>query len=163
MAAKGCVMIHNPSDTTRRRFLAITGVGLAATLVPAAGASAAEPTAAEQANIKVVTDFCKAFSADDVDRIMSFMADPCSYRVTEAQEPIKGFAAVKERITALVKTAERFEILDTFARGPMVFNERIDYFAPGGRLKSWHGVGVFFVKDGKIVEWQDYTIKLELA
>jgi limonene-1,2-epoxide hydrolase len=68
---------------------------------------------------------------------------------------------VKERITALVKQADRFEILDTFARGPMVFNERMDYFAPGGRLKSWHGVGVFFLKDNKIVEWQDYTIAID--
>jgi limonene-1,2-epoxide hydrolase len=98
-----------------------------------------------------------------VDKIMSFMADPCSYRVTEAQDPIKGFAAVKERITGLVKIADKFEVLDTFARGPMVFNERIDRFAPGGRLKSWHGVGVFFVKDGKIVEWQDFTIATERA
>jgi limonene-1,2-epoxide hydrolase len=42
----------------------------------------------------------------------------------------------------------------------MVFNERIDYFNPGGQfpLRSWHGVGVFFLKDGKIVEWQDFTI-----
>ena len=154
-------MAHSISETTRRRFLTVAGVGVAATFVPAQRAAAAEPTAAEQANIKVVTDFCKAFSADDVEKIMSFMADPCSYRVTEAQEPIKGYAAVKERITALVKQAEQFEILETFARGPMVFNERIDRFAPGGRLKSWHGVGVFFVKDGKIVEWQDFTIATE--
>ena len=34
----------------------------------------------------------------------------------------------------------------------MVMNERIDRFS-GGPLKAWHGVGVFFVKDGKIVEW----------
>lgn len=156
-------MAHSMDETTRRRFLTVAGVGLAATFAPVGSASAAEPTAAEQANIKVVTDFCKAFSADDVDKIMSFMADPCSYRVTEAQEPIKGFAAVKERITALVKQAERFDILETFARGPMVFNERIDYFAPGGRLKTWRGVGVFFLKDGKIVEWQDYTILAERA
>jgi limonene-1,2-epoxide hydrolase len=26
---------------------------------------------------------------------------------------------------------------------------------------TWEGVGVFFVKDGKIKEWQDYTIKLD--
>jgi limonene-1,2-epoxide hydrolase len=154
-------MLQTIDDTTRRRFLTVAGAGLAATFGSVPGAAAAEPTAAEQANIKTVTDFCKAFSADDVEKIMSFMADPCSYRVTEAQEPIKGYAAVKDRITELVKTADRFEILDTFARGPMVFNERIDYFAPGGRLKSWHGVGVFFLKDGKIVEWQDFTIRIE--
>ena len=55
------------------------------------------------------------------------------------------------------------EVLRQATTGNVVFNERIDYFAPGGRLKSWHGVGVFFVKDGKIVEWQDFTIALERA
>src|SRR5262245_40902730 len=153
--------LYTMEEATRRRFLTVVGSGLAATFGPVAAARAAEPTPAEQANMKLVTDFCRAFSADDVDRIMSFMADPCSYRVTEASDPIKGYAAVKERITGLVRTAERFDVLDTFARGPMVFNERIDYFAPGGRLKSWHGVGVFLVKDGKIVEWQDFTISTE--
>jgi limonene-1,2-epoxide hydrolase len=129
----------------------------------AAVAAAVDPTPAERANMKLVTEFCEAFSADDVDRIMSFMADPCSYRVTEAMEPIKGFAAVKKQITGLVKVAVGFEVLDTFARGLMVFNERIDHFAPGFFMRSWHGVGVFFVKDEKIVEWQDFTISIERA
>ena len=150
-------------ETTRRRFLTVAGGSLAATFGSLAAADAAEPTAIEKANTKLVTDFCQAFSADDVDKIMSFMADPCSYRVTEAMDPIKGYAAVKERISSLVKMADRFEVLDSFARGPMVLNERIDHFAPGGRLKSWHGVGVFFVKEGKIVEWQDFTISTERA
>jgi limonene-1,2-epoxide hydrolase len=30
-------------------------------------------------------------------------------------------------------------------------------------MRSWHGVGVFVVKDGKIVEWQDFTISIERA
>ena len=42
----------------------------------------------------------------------------------------------------------------------MVINERIDRFS-GGPLKAWHGVGVFFVKDGKIVEWYDYAISMD--
>ena len=41
-------------------------------------------------------------------------------------------------------------------------NERIDRFS-NFQLKSWHGVGVFFLKDGKIVEWYDYTIASERA
>jgi limonene-1,2-epoxide hydrolase len=44
----------------------------------------------------------------------------------------------------------------------MVVNERIDRFSKF-QLKSWHGVGVFFLKDGKIVEWYDYTIAAERA
>jgi limonene-1,2-epoxide hydrolase len=51
----------------------------------------------------------------------------------------------------------RFQILDTWARGPMVVNERIDTFS-NFALKSWHGVGIFFLRDGKIAEWYDYTI-----
>ena len=43
---------------------------------------------------------------------------------------------------------------------PMVINERIDSFS-GGPLKAWRGVGVFFLKDGKIVEWYDYTISMD--
>jgi len=153
-------MVHNANNSTRRKFLATAGTGLAATLATAGSASAADPTPAEKANMKIVSDFCASFSGDDVAKIMSFFADPCSYRVLETRDPIKGFAAVKEQIGRLVKGAERFEVLDTFARGPMVFNERIDHFMPGGGipLKSWHGVGVFFLKDGKIVEWQDFTI-----
>ena len=156
-------MFQDSNAATRRTFLTLAGAALAGAGASATLDAAADPTPAERANMKAVTDFCAAFSADDVDRIMSFMADPCSYRVTEAQDPIKGFAAVKERIAGLVKVADRFEVLDTFARGPMVFNERIDHFAPGFRLRTWHGVGVFFLKDGKIAEWQDFTISTELA
>jgi limonene-1,2-epoxide hydrolase len=43
-----------------------------------------------------------------------------------------------------------------------VFNERKDSFT-SGPLKMWHGVGVFFLKEGKIVEWYDYTISLDRA
>jgi limonene-1,2-epoxide hydrolase len=156
-------MARDTKVATRRRFMAVAGSGLAATFATAGTAVAAEPTAAEKANMKVVTDFCSAFSAGDADRIMSFFADPCSYRVTEARDPIKGFAAVKDQIGDLVKSVERFEVLDTFARGPMVFNERIDHFKSGGSipLRSWHGVGVFFLKDGTIVEWQDFTISTQ--
>jgi len=156
-------MTQDTNEATRRRFFAVAGAGLAFTFAKAAPAVAAEPTAAERANMKVVTDFCSAFSAGDADRIMSFFADPCSYRVTEARDPIKGFAAVRDQIANLVKNVERFEVLDTFARGPMVFNERIDHFKPGGSipLRSWHGVGVFFLKDRKIVEWQDFTISTQ--
>src|SRR6266550_598467 len=151
-------MAQGTNDETRRTFLGLAGAGLAATFATVVPAAAAEPTATERTNITVVTDFCLAFAAHDADRIMSFFADPCSYRVLETRDPIKGFAAVRDQIRDLEKNVERFEILDTFARGPMVFNERIDHFKPGGSipLRSWHGVGVFFLKDGKIVEWQDF-------
>ena len=51
-------------------------------------------------------------------------------------------------------------MLDTAAAGPIVINHRVDRFMTSRPL-TWEGVGVFFVKDGKIKEWSDYTIKVQ--
>jgi limonene-1,2-epoxide hydrolase len=152
-------MTHRKNPLSRRAVMS-AGVGA---LTIAAGNSrlaAAEPTAAEKANIAVVNAFCAAWPSHDVDKLMSYFADNCAYRVTETQEPNKGKEAVTARIKSFAGNVERFEVLDAWAKGPMVFNERIDHFTGGG-LRSWHGVGVFFLKAGKIVEWYDYTIALE--
>ena len=77
-------------------------------------------------------------------------------------EPAKGREALTARIKTIINNVNEFEILDTWARGPMVIDERIDRFS-NFVLKSWRGVGVFFIKDGKIVEWYDYTITSERA
>jgi limonene-1,2-epoxide hydrolase len=146
----------------RRTFLTV-GAGTAA----AAGFSASveagvEQTAAEKANVKTVNDFCATWPSHDLAKILSFFAADGAYRMTETVEPVKGHEAVAARIRTFLDRVERFEILDTFARGPMVFNERIDHFS-GGPMKAWHGVGVFFIKDGKIVEWYDYTMSIDRA
>ena len=138
------------------------GFSLAALAGAAGSATAAELTPSEQANVKVVTDFCAAWPSHNVDHVMSFFAENCAYRVTETMEPNRGRQAVHDRIAAFINQVERFDVLDTLAKGPMVFNERHDHFT-GGPLKMWHGVGVFFLKDGKIVEWYDYTISLDRA
>ena len=53
-----------------------------------------------------------------------------------------------------------FRVLETFASGPIVINHRIDRFDSPNPL-TWEGVGVFFIKDGKIKEWSDYTIRMK--
>ena len=45
----------------------------------------------------------------------------------------------------------------------MVINHRIDRFESKTRPLTWEGVGVFFIKDGKIQEWSDYTIRVVAA
>lgn len=91
---------------------------------------------------------------------MAFFVDDGAYRMTETTELAKGRDAVSARIQTILDHVDRFEVLDTFARGPMVINERIDRFSDF-TLKTWHGVGVFFIQDGKIVDWYDYTIAVE--
>lgn len=141
---------------SRRNLLAGAGIG-AVGLVLASGAEAAPMTESEKANVKLVEDFCAAWSSKDADKVMAFFSDNPSYRQTELQAPAVGRQAVADKIAGGVKVATKFEVHESWARGPMVINERTDYF-DSPRLKRWHGVGVFLVRDGKIVEWQDFTI-----
>lgn len=145
-----------------RRAFVTAGMGAVMAAGLASRAEAAEPSATEKANMQVVKDFCAAWPSHDLDRILAFFADNGSYRMTETMDPTKGRDALVARIKQIINNVTQFEILDTWARGPMVVNERIDRFT-NFQLKSWHGVGVFLVKDGKIVEWYDYTIGSERA
>lgn len=154
MATKGLEM-------DRRGFLA-AGAGAIALAGMARSANAAELTTDEQANVQLVNDFCAAWPSHDLSKVMAFFADDGAYRMTETTELADGRDAVSGRIQTIINNVDRFEVLDTFARGPMVINERIDYFSDFA-LKTWHGVGVFFIRDGKIVDWYDYTITMEQA
>jgi len=122
----------------------------------------ADWTPAERANVQVVNDFCAAWPSHDLGKVISFFAEDGAYRMSERQEPVRGRKAVRDKIESFLQNVSRFEVLDTFARGPMVINERIDHFE-NFALKSWHGVGVFFLREGKIVEWYDYSIATERA
>ena len=155
--------MHNAERGLDRRSFLAAGLGTAAAVTAfATPVEAAEQTAIEKANIQVVKDFCAAFPSHDLDRILAFFSENGSYRMTEAMEPSKGREALIARLKMIINNVTQFEILDTWARGPMVVNERIDRFT-NFQLKSWHGVGVFLVKDGKIVEWYDYTVSSERA
>ena len=135
----------------------MTGVAFA---IPA---MAAERTAAEEANLALVSDFCAAFATRDMTKVASYLAPNCSYRITETAVPAVGAAAV-ERIKSYVERSStiEFRMLDSWARGPMVINERIDSFTRADAMPAYHLVGVFLIKDGKIAEWTDYGIRGEL-
>jgi len=145
----------------RRAFLATTGVSAVAALRATRTLGAAELTDDEKAHVKVVTDFCAAWSTRDLKKILPFLSDDCVYRMSETTPPVSGHAGVTERLGTWMETSQRieFNILDTFAKGPMVVNHRIDRFVSTTRPLTWEGVGVFFLKDGKIKEWFDYSIR----
>ena len=149
-------MARKGREMDRRVFLT-AGAGLVVLVGGAGSAQAAELTAAERANVQLVNDFCAAFPSHDLGRVMAFFAEDGAYRMTETTELAKGRDAVSARVQSILDRVESFEVLDTWARGPMVINERIDRL---GNV-TWHGVGVFFIQGGKIVDWYDYTIALE--
>ena len=146
----------------RRQFLTLSVAGAAAAFALPTEAAAAELTAAEQANVKVVNDMCAAWTAPiDFDRIGKFLAEDCTFRASETSPPIKGRQAIVEGLRKMLGSPAkaRFDIVQTFARGPMVVNERFDRFTLQNREINWNGVGIFYLKDGLISEWSDFTIR----
>lgn len=154
----------NASDgnTNRREFLAAGGVGAA--LLLAAGKSQAADSvisAAEQANEKVVNDFCAAWETMDIDKIASFLDDEIVFRMIDDAPFTEGKQAVVDGIGPFLSNLKsaRFEMLRSVAMGNIVVNDRIDHFGKeDGSADAYHITGVFKVKNGKIVEWRDYLM-----
>ena len=148
--------------TERREFLTFAAAELAVLLSAASVAKAADPDPADQGNLKLVSDFCAAWSTRDISRALPFLSDDCIYRMTETVPPVNGHEGVVQRLKQSVDDSSlvEFKILEAKAMGPIVITHRIDRFAMKRPL-TWEGVGVFFVKDGKIKEWTDYTIRTQ--
>jgi limonene-1,2-epoxide hydrolase len=155
--------MESPEHIGRRRFLTTAGAAAALTFGMPGVAGAAEWTEAEKANAKVVTDMCAAWTAPiDYDKIGRFLAEDCSYRASETAAPVKGRQVIVDTLKKMLGSPSKagFEIVQTFARGPMVVNERFDRFTLPARSVDWNGIGVFYVKNGLIQEWNDYTIRM---
>ncbi len=146
----------------RREFIA--GAAAMAVAGMATRIEAGQMTAEEKTNTEIVAGFCGAWATRDPKRILAFFADDGIYRMSETTPPVTGHAGILQRLGSWIESSDKgieFEILDTYARGPMVVNHRIDRFMSSTRPLTWEGVGVFFLKDGKIREWSDYTIKVD--
>lgn len=146
----------------RRDFL--TGTAAAAALGLPVPLEAAQLAADETKNVDIVNGFCAAWSTRDPTTILAFFAEDGTYRMSETTPPVTGPAGIMKQLGSWIESSDlgiEFKVLDTYAKGPMVVNHRIDRFMSTTRPLTWEGVGVFFVKDGKIKEWNDYTIRVE--
>ena len=142
----------------RRRFLLTSLAGSLALFSP----DRSDAAQAGTDTVRLVNDFCAAMSKRDPASMRPFFTDDIVYRITETTPPVVGLEAVIAtyiKFLADTKSVE-FRVLETFASGPIVINHRIDRFDSPKPL-TWEGIGVFFIKDGKIKEWSDYTIRTQ--
>lgn len=146
-----------------RRTL-LSGTGAAALLSLWRPVTAAGQTIdTERANLDIVNRFCAAWATRDIDAVLPFLADDCVYRMTETTPPAMGHVGVTDRLASWLERASRveFRVLESFAKGPIVLTHRRDQFIVSPNPLRWEGVGVFFLTDGRIKEWSDYTIRVE--
>lgn len=146
-------------NVTRRFFLTTAGISAAVTALPSRP-QAAELTVTERNNIKLVTDFCNAWTVPiDWNQLGSFLAADCIFRPTQTTPLVEGRDAIIMMLRGFAEKATscQFEVLDSWARGPIVVNDRIDRFTLPDQNMEIPVAGVFHVIDGKISEWSDYT------
>jgi limonene-1,2-epoxide hydrolase len=120
-------------------------------------------SAQEAANLAIVAGFCEAWSSLDLRQVVAFMSEDAVYRMTEETPPAIGHQALINQMQPWVDTSSaiEFRIVDSWARGPLVMNHRIDIFSSDTRPLIWEGVGTFLIREGKIREWSDFTIRVE--
>lgn len=118
----------------------------------------------EVANETLVNDFCRDWSLRDAKLLRPYLAEDLLYQIAPGQPLIESRDEFEERMGGWLKSLEsvRWDILRSHVIGPVVLNERIDYFnAPEGSKSPsmrFHIVGHFFVEDGVIKVWKDWPI-----
>jgi len=121
-------------------------------------------TELEIANETLVNNFCRDWSLRDVVALRPYLAEDLLYQIAPGQPLIKSRDQFEAQMGAWLKSLEsvRWDILRSHVIGPVVLNERIDYFnAPeGGKSPSmrFQIVGHFFIEEGVIKVWKDWPI-----
>ena len=112
-------------------------------------------------NLSIIDDFIASWGAMDVERIMTFFAPDAVYTNMPIDPPNRGHAEIRATIGGFLGMASRVEFVvhhqaEDAARG-IVRNERTDRFemAPG-RWAEIRVMGVFEMREGKILAWRDY-------
>jgi limonene-1,2-epoxide hydrolase len=114
--------------------------------------------AEEHANVAVVRALMAALVSRDAAAIAATLAPDALFTMG----PVGALPArSRADFVALLAGATSIEIdvRKTFASGPIVMMDRFDRLVWPDRTISGRWIGIFAVKDGRVVEFTDYTIE----
>ncbi len=106
----------------------------------------------------VVSKSLKAWETLDIDTIMEYFADDAVYENVPLQ-PATGHDAVRDFIKGILLYFKEVDvdILNQVSDGGTVLNERTDTITlTNGKVVPLRVMGIFEIRDGKIVRWSDY-------
>lgn len=150
------------STAVNRRTLLASGALAGMALAVPGRARAAEPSAAEKANLDVVSQFCAAWKSRDAAKVGAFLHDDCVVRFTASRDetrPVLGRQGTTDQIGKyLAGAAIEFAVHESYAKGPLVINRRVDTITSPKGKQDIPVVGMFYVRGGKIKEWLDFEV-----
>lgn len=109
-------------------------------------------------NLQIVRDFCAAWAAKDLDRIMGFLTSDCFYH-NIPMDPVVGDGPIRDFMKGFLGMAQAIEFrvhFDAENAAGVVMNERTDRFQVNGTWVELPVMGVFELQAGKIAKWRDY-------
>lgn len=148
---------------TRRMFVSMTGLAAAGTIGSAGLAEAAPMSELDRKNVEVVKGMSAAWATGDASKIAAFMHPKIAFRGSAENmdaPPIVGVDMFLKSMTGFLKATKiEMRVLDAFALNPVVVTSHHQLFE--GKeigLREDLYIGVFYLQDGKIREWNDYAI-----
>jgi limonene-1,2-epoxide hydrolase len=152
----------------RRTFLPASFFGVLSMATLTKGSDAAGTSDAEKANLKIIHDMVATWDIVaaseplDVARLRPYFADDCAFRLrptdSTATRGLEVVEAALKRGTANGQKIQH-ELLESFAKGPVVAIEKLNQFITPEKTRTSHVVAVFLMKEGKIAEWTEYFIE----
>jgi limonene-1,2-epoxide hydrolase len=106
----------------------------------------------------VVRNFLKAWEARDLDTIMEYFDDGAVYENVPVP-PVTGRADIRNFIGGILYAFKNIEVVihHQVSDGGIVMNERTDTIrAESGTEVPLRVMGIFEIRDGRIVKWRDY-------
>jgi len=161
-----------PGDTMtqRRDLLTASTAGMLTTFFSSASFAQQQSiesslSEGEKANILLVDQFCQGWEAMDLPAVLATMKTDAIYRQSQDTPAVTGHQGIYDLMQPWIESSHKitYEVLETFARGPVVINRRIDIYHSNDdqRHLEWEGVGLFLIEDGLIREWQDFTMRIQ--
>jgi limonene-1,2-epoxide hydrolase len=110
-------------------------------------------------NNQIVTDMLKSLLAGDMAKTVEYLSQDVIYH-NMPWEPVNGHAGVREVLDPWVHRPESalktMDILHSVADGEVVLNVRRERWENAGVSINLPTTGFFVVRDGLILQWDDY-------
>ena len=107
---------------------------------------------------ELVTEFCKLWASPNPDELASYFTEDAVYH-NIPMDPVQGRQAIKEFIAGFLAAFDGidFNVHRQVSDGTLVMNERTDVMRrKGGGAVPLPVMGVFEVRNDRIVAWRDY-------
>jgi limonene-1,2-epoxide hydrolase len=109
------------------------------------------------ASEKIATDMCNALLTHEISALLPYLSEDVYYH-NIPWPPVTGHSGVRKVLEPFLGLCvlEKMDIKHTASSGDVVMNERVETWSRGAVRVDLPIVGVFTLKNNKIVRWCDY-------